>query len=219
MGSDTGPRENMLMAALEVHPLSVGRWKEVETDRDVNIPTDIFLDLQNAGKIPDPFLGMNEKKVQWIMDSDFTFTAPLPQQPSTTGLNRGERAVLVFEGLDTFATVYIGEQQILRSDNMFISHRVDITPHYQQACSSGITIVFESAKKRGDERLAKYGKRVCWNGHYSRVYVRKAQYHYVSPTFFFFKRNFLYRKTQTEKTVGLGLGVGRRYDGMTRMFR
>jgi beta-mannosidase len=30
---------------------------------------------------------------------------------------------LVFEGLDTFATVFLNEVQILEADNMFLPHR------------------------------------------------------------------------------------------------
>src|SRR5262249_11567870 len=41
-----------------------------------------------------------------------------------------------------------------------------------------LVIRFESALRRGKEREATYDKRPAWNGNPSRVYVRKAQYHY-----------------------------------------
>lgn len=99
---------------------------------------------------------------------------------------------LVFEGLDTFATVCLDGVKILESDNMFLSHSVDVTDivHHKQESHPGdpivLTIDFESALKKGDEIMAKSGgERATWNGHLSRVFVRKAQYHYVPlpPTY------------------------------------
>lgn len=94
---------------------------------------------------------------------------------------------LVFEGLDTFATVFLDGVKILESDNMFLSHRVDVTDiiHDKRLIRRPtdpmvLTIDFESALKKGDEIMAKNGgERATWNGHLSRVFVRKAQYHYV----------------------------------------
>lgn len=41
-----------------------------------------------------------------------------------------------------------------------------------------IEIVFDSAYDISEELRAQRGHRLCWNGHYGRVYVRKAQYHF-----------------------------------------
>lgn len=59
---------------------------------------------------------------------------------------------------------------------MFIGHRIDVRNHIRP--SNELEIVFESAYNISEELRAQKGDRLCWNGHYGRVYVRKAQYHF-----------------------------------------
>jgi beta-mannosidase len=149
---------------------------ETTTISPVPIPTNIHLDLLRASIIRNPHVGTSERDIQWVHERTWHFSTEFYLTlPSLSG----RRADLVFEGLDTFATVLLNGKEVLRSENMFLQHRVDITEHVLfMGKQNVITIVFESAMKRGDELMARYGKRVCWNGHYSRPYVRKAQYHY-----------------------------------------
>src|SRR5579862_832522 len=61
---------------------------------------------------------------------------------------------------------------------MFLEHRVDVTSSIQENECNQLAIMFESALRHGRDRVRKYGDRVCWNGEASRLYVRKAQYHW-----------------------------------------
>lgn len=87
-------------------------------------PTNIHLDLLAHDLIPDPFMSTNENEVQWVGDETWvyrcSFTLP------SNELARFQNASLIFEGLDTFAAARLDGKEILRSDNMFISHRVDV---------------------------------------------------------------------------------------------
>lgn len=90
----------------------------------------------------------------------------------------------MFEGLDTFATVSLNGTRILECQNMFRSYRVDVTDIVSMG-ENKVVMEFRSALKEGDRIMAQNGgERVTWNGHYSRVFVRKAQYHYVGIDFF-----------------------------------
>jgi beta-mannosidase len=60
---------------------------------------------------------------------------------------------------------------------MFHEHRVDVTSLLKREDNT-LWIVFESALKMGREEVRKRGDLVCWNGEASRLYVRKAQYHW-----------------------------------------
>ena len=60
---------------------------------------------------------------------------------------------------------------------MFHEHRVDVTDHLKLGANT-LGIVFESALNKGREQVAKRGNLACWNGEPSRLYVRKAQYHW-----------------------------------------
>lgn len=70
----------------------------------------IHLDLLAAKLIPDPFIGQNEASLQWIHDKTFAYTTTF----KTTAASQIERMDLVFEGLDTFATVKLNGKEILK---------------------------------------------------------------------------------------------------------
>jgi beta-mannosidase len=59
---------------------------------------------------------------------------------------------------------------------MFVPHRVNVENILEN--TNKLEILFESAFNRGEPLREERGHLLCWNGHYSRVYVRKAQYHY-----------------------------------------
>jgi beta-mannosidase len=92
-----------------------------------------------------------------------------------------QTAVLAFDGLDTFATVYLNSKRILVSDNMFLSHRIGITGELIESEESPeLEIRFESAfqKARGMKERHPDHKWVGYNGDMARLAVRKAQYHW-----------------------------------------
>jgi beta-mannosidase len=88
--------------------------------------------------------------------------------------------VLAFDGLDTFADVRLNGKTILKSDNMFLRHRVDITHAVQANSEHEIEIEFDSAllKARDIEKQHPDHKYICFNGDPSRLAVRKAQCHW-----------------------------------------
>jgi beta-mannosidase len=146
------------------------------------VPGSVHLDLLAAGLIADPFYGLNETDLLWVGEADWLYRClfTLPANFETAGA-----VDLCCDGLDTFATVWLNGVQIASSDNMFVPLRTRIE-HLLQAGQNELRILFESAWRRGKEREAQYGVRSLWNGDASRLYVRKAQYHYGwdwGPTF------------------------------------
>ncbi|HEY5001594.1 MAG TPA: glycoside hydrolase family 2 protein, partial [Ktedonobacteraceae bacterium] len=138
------------------------------------VPGTVHQDLLAAGRIPDPFLALNENLVQWVGESDWLYkcTFDLPAD-----FKDADEIVLCFDGLDTFATVWLNSTQILTSDNMFVPQRVRVVSLLHPGLNE-LQILFASAWQRGKELEKQYGERFVWNGDASRVYVRKAQYHY-----------------------------------------
>ncbi|KIY03430.1 uncharacterized protein Z520_00121 [Fonsecaea multimorphosa CBS 102226] len=149
------------------------------------VPTTTHLVLQENGKIPDPFIDMNELAVRWVAEKSWTyrtvFTSPTTRQPDA-------RTDLVFEGLDTFATVTLNGHKILEADNMFLEYRVDVT-HFLLPPSSKnaptepnvLEIVFDSALLRGRELVKQHSHEHNFIAHQtesSRLPVRKAQCHW-----------------------------------------
>ncbi len=87
------------------------------------VPGNVEIDLQRAGLLeepypPDDMWAMRAfESVDWVYE--VSLTAPT--------LREGERIRLVFEGIDTIADVVLNGEKILRCENMFIPHMVDVT--------------------------------------------------------------------------------------------
>lgn len=144
-------------------------------------PTNVHLDLLAHGLIPDPFIGKNELDVQWIGEAQWVYRTTF----AAAEVPENARAVLAFDGLDTFATVVLNGKTILETENMFTPERVDVTSvlkHGATESENELVITFDSAYLRGWKLVEKYPdhKWGCWNGDSSRLAVRKAQYHWVS---------------------------------------
>src|SRR5258708_3862577 len=140
------------------------------------VPGTVHQDLLQAGRIPDPFVGLNENAVQWVADCDWLYRCAFDVSPA---LLQSDQVTLCLDGLDTFAEVWLNGQQILVSDNMFIPHRLAVKS-LLKAGRNELQIVFESALRRGREREKASVTMPVWGdaSYSSRVWVRKAQYHY-----------------------------------------
>ncbi|KAI1179535.1 glycoside hydrolase family 2 protein [Nemania sp. FL0916] len=154
-------------------PLSENPWLPVQ-----KVPTQIHLDLLANKKIKDPFLDLNELSVRSLAEKRWVYRIQF-SRPEKLASEEPTITDLVFEGLDTFATVLLNGAEILESDNMFISHRIDVTSLLKD--SNELEIHFDSAKLRGEELVKKHSKEHTFyvrQTEVSRVPVRKAQYHW-----------------------------------------
>ncbi|CZT46722.1 related to beta-mannosidase [Rhynchosporium secalis] len=143
-------------------------------------PTNIHLDLIANNIIADPFIGKNENDVQWIGEVPWIYKTTFPS-PSLSEKERGTvKAVIAFDGLDTYATVVLNGKEILKTESMFIPERIDVTTSLKKEGDNELEITFESAYLKGCAILEKHPdhKWGCWNGDTSRLAVRKAQYHW-----------------------------------------
>ena len=82
----------------------------------VEVPGNVFLDLYNNKKIPHPYFGDNEKKVQWVSRKNWVYKREFS---ICSKLLTRKNINLVFEGLDTYAEVILNGKKILSADNMF----------------------------------------------------------------------------------------------------
>ncbi|KAK0731866.1 glycoside hydrolase family 2 protein [Lasiosphaeris hirsuta] len=156
-------------------------WEFRQADKDDSqflpvgqFPTNVHLDLLHNGLIPDPFIGKNELDVQWVGEAQWLYKTTFPGQ----SVPEGSKAILAFDGLDTFAAVVLNGTTILETDNMFVPARIDVTSVLKE--ENELTISFDSAYLRGWKLVEKYPdhKWGVWNGDNSRLAVRKAQYHW-----------------------------------------
>jgi beta-mannosidase len=88
-----------------------------------SVPGTVQTDLMTAKLLPDPFYRDNEAKVQWVGLSDWQYQTRFNVDAAT--LQRGH-VDLVFDGLDTFADVYLNGKQLSATDNMFRRWRIPV---------------------------------------------------------------------------------------------
>ena len=113
------------------------------------VPGEVHLDLVRSGIIGDPSVGLNCLAARWVEEMVWlyrrTFEAP--------ALAAGERAWLVFDGLDLAATITLNGEEIASHANAFYPCRVDVTDRLQHGMNS-LTVAVESGLFYAAERPA-----------------------------------------------------------------
>jgi beta-mannosidase len=104
------------------------------------VPGGAHTDLLALGRIPDPFVGDNERRVQWVAEADWEYRYRFPVAPE---LLRQPHIGLICDGLDTLATVTLNGRELGRAANMFRRYRWDVKP-LLKAEGNELRIDFES---------------------------------------------------------------------------
>jgi beta-mannosidase len=124
-----------------------GEWQliRISTGEAIpaHLPGDTHSSLLAAGKIPDPYFGLNELDVQWVGREDWAWER---------GFKAGEELLserMVFlsvESLDTMGEISVNGKRVGRTDNMFVRWLFDVKP-YLTAGNNTIRILIRSAEK------------------------------------------------------------------------
>ncbi|KAF2763537.1 glycoside hydrolase [Pseudovirgaria hyperparasitica] len=111
---------------------------------DATVPGLIHTDLYAAGIIADPLYGDNFATQDWIAADNWTYSRKLPDTaPSGKKWTDFRRVYLVFEGLDTIATVNLGGEFVGFANNQFRQWVFDATSFL--TTSSELEVKFQSA--------------------------------------------------------------------------
>ena len=94
---------------------------DVKEWHEAQVPGVVQTDLLRDRLIPDPFDQDNEFRLQWIGLADWEYQTTFQMDASEIDHRHID---LVFDGLDTFADVYLNGQAILHADNMFRRWRI-----------------------------------------------------------------------------------------------
>lgn len=156
-------------------------FREAKADNDdeswrpvSQFPTTIHQDLLHHGLIPDPTRDLNAQDVQCVGEKAWAYRTTFGK-PAFNG--SGARHVLVFDGLDTFVIIKLNDVEILRTDNMFLQYRLDVTDLLE--ADNVLELTFLSAFLEGKQLEKDQGfKNLFWNGDSSRMKVRKIGCHY-----------------------------------------
>jgi beta-mannosidase len=145
-----------------------------------DVPGTVHTDLLSHGIIEDFFYRMNEDDVQWIEDEDWEYRTIINVSESTLERDKVE---LIFKGLDTYAQVFLNDELILETNNMFVGWEVECKD-YLQPGENELRILFLSPVREGMKKLEKVDYRIPSVNEQApvdertSVFTRKAPFHY-----------------------------------------
>ncbi len=136
-------------------------------------PGTVHTDLLFNHLIPDPFFRSNEDSVQWVEQQDWEYQTyfSCPAQ-----LFNQKNIEIIFEGLDTYADVYLNDTLILQASNMFRKYSADIHPIIRRQ-ENHLLIHFYSASKKGKQLSGQLAYPLAGDVD-GKAITRKAQYQY-----------------------------------------
>ncbi|KAI5296531.1 hypothetical protein KEM52_000714 [Ascosphaera acerosa] len=149
-----------VVAATAQHVVSLSDWHWTVSNSNKSIqvpgsfPSQVHLDLLAAGIIPEPYLGNGDLDLRWVALENWTYSARQPQ------LHGAKRSVLVFDGLDTFATIELCGKLVGRAFNQFRQWTFDITD-IVRSCSDSLpelSITFDSAVRVAEQIASQPGQ-------------------------------------------------------------
>ena len=166
------PEKISLDKGWEFSQVGKGEWLPA------TVPGTVHQDLIDNDKLINPFFGMNEEKVQWVEKEDWqyrtTFTLTKEQ------LAR-QAAVLNFEGLDTYAEIYLNGSLLKRTDNMFVGYQIPVKDVLREG-ENRLQVYFHSPIKIGLPQWETDGFEYPADNDHSKtrvsIYSRKAPYSY-----------------------------------------
>ncbi|MBN2009674.1 glycoside hydrolase family 2 protein [candidate division KSB1 bacterium] len=148
------------------------------------VPGTVHTDLMADGKIKDSFYRMNEREQQWIDKVDWEYQRTFQVDDD---ILKKDHLELTFEGLDTYADIYLNDVLLLSTDNMFREWTVEAKSHLHPG-ENILRIYFHSPINTDLPKLAELGYDLpavndqSENGGLGNkrvsIFARKAGYHY-----------------------------------------
>lgn len=135
------------------------------------VPGTVHTDLFANGIIPDPFLGTNESKLQWIEGETWNYELEFSAPKS---LRKEKHIELQFDGLDTYASVYLNDSLLFTGEDMFLSYVVDVKKLIK--AHNHLLVKFRPASELIAKNKAASSIKEYPGG--DRVFIRKAQYQF-----------------------------------------
>lgn len=148
------------------------------------VPGVVHTDLMANGVIDDPFFGLNERGIQWVDKEDWVYEKEFTPDPN---LMNQDNIDIVFEGLDTYADIFLNDSLLIVADNMFRIWKADAKP-FLKAGKNTLKILLHSPiaidmpKWESLPNQYRAGNDQSENGgildRKLSVFARKAGYHY-----------------------------------------
>jgi len=150
-----------------------------------SVPGCIHTDLLFNQQIDDPFWRLNEHDLQWIDKEDWEYKNHFIVKKSLFDKDNIE---LRFEGIDTYADIFLNDHLILQADNMFREWNIDVKD-YIKVGENELKVKLKSPIKEGINKLESIPYTITVSGNdlselggigdkRVSIFTRKAPYHY-----------------------------------------
>ena len=137
------------------------------------VPGNVELDLLAARLIQEPSRGHHIYDLRPYEAYEWWYS----RRFSSPQLNAGQRAELVFEGLDCYGTVWLNGKLLGHTDNMLIAHRFDATEHLRAGEENELTVRIASAVLEG-RRFQSVPGEFAFGTNWESLHTRKAPHGY-----------------------------------------
>ncbi len=155
-----------------------GIWKLQNEEKSINIdaevPGSVFEALIENMVTEDPFYGENEHKMSWVYNSNWIYQTQFDVNPDFL---EHSKIILRFQGIDTFSEVYLNDELLGTTDNMFLTYDFEVKSKLKTV-SNRLKIIIESPTIKALEDIKKHGIKLTTGMEAlpGVPYIRKAQY-------------------------------------------
>ncbi|MBN1638951.1 MAG: glycoside hydrolase family 2 protein [Ignavibacteriales bacterium] len=145
----------------------IGETKWLYAEVPGVVHTDLFINkiIENI------YFRDNESKIEWIENEDWEYKIDFFVSEE---LNKHKNAEIVFEGLDTYAEIYLNDSMVAKTNNMFRTWKYDIKKNLKEG-KNELRILFLSPAKMSEKLYSQLDYELPEG---NRVVTRKAAYHF-----------------------------------------
>ncbi|XP_073340453.1 beta-mannosidase [Pagrus major] len=104
-----------------------GKWRLMNSNGSLSLPAEVpgcvHSALQQQGYIQDPYFRFNDVSYRWIAFDNWTYTTTFT---ASTQLRSKQKVLLVFDGVDTVASIQLNGVSVGKTDNMFRRYELSV---------------------------------------------------------------------------------------------
>jgi beta-mannosidase len=104
----------------------ITRLEELRDQREwiaTQVPSSVQWALYRAGKLPHPYLHMNARQYDWVVEKVWYYRKTFPA-PSAA---KGQYVFLCFDGIDYYARIWLNGQELGRHEGMYSGPMVEVS--------------------------------------------------------------------------------------------
>ncbi|XP_055549326.1 beta-mannosidase-like [Wyeomyia smithii] len=107
---------------------------------NISLPSGIYSALEEARVIKSIYDFKNDLSTKWVARENWTYLLNIP---CTKQQHDYDHVILSLHGVDTFSLVYLNDELLGETNNMFVRYRYDVTTLLRKECPSEVRLRIE----------------------------------------------------------------------------